>query len=157
MHTRLLITNIKFTFLSFKHIVYSFHKDFLCVVILPRHTWTEEILNDDSKSADTGLPKEECSDSGRVVSHESDNNEESGSDIQACFLETENEHNAGPNQSSYYGKDKCKWSKNPPAPSHTHEPNNIRQKPGFISTAAPKKLNYCQIIICGCMFVCVQT
>lgn len=61
-----------------------------------------------------------------------DDNDEVGSEILACSSESEDGYIARPIQTNYYGKNKYKRSKNPPAPSSTRLHNIIKQRPSFI-------------------------
>jgi len=106
-----------------------------------------EILHDDSDT-DTevcGLPGEECSDSETNSNYEEPPTQKSD-DIdfisQASSSDSDEEHIAVSSNLNYYGKNRYKWSKNPPAPSRTREHNIIRQRPGLIGPAAVKnKMN----------------
>ncbi|XP_053949346.1 uncharacterized protein LOC128857621 [Anastrepha ludens] len=83
----------------------------------------EEILNEDSDSESVlgGHLEEQISDIDGISdceepsTQDSDSSEDLGPEIEACSSKSEDEPVAGPSQSSYYGKNKYKWSKNPPA------------------------------------------
>ncbi|KAL3266465.1 hypothetical protein HHI36_010636 [Cryptolaemus montrouzieri] len=106
----------------------------------------EEILNEDSdpNSVISDIPEERCSDNENIsgceepVTLASNDNENVDSHVQASSSESEGETVAGPSQFSYYGKNKYKWYKNPPASSRTRQPNIGRQRPGLIAPAVSK-------------------